>query len=159
MVKEKKEITLFEKIRKIHRSGLEEGMVISDNHIDLDGIETIDERVKKLFKLIDNKERNITNMLFFVMYDIESNKVRHQVSKYLLKNGCFRIQRSIFLADINTTLYEKIKSDLTEIQSFYDNCDSIIIVPVSTELIKAMKIIGKSIDVDVIMKTKNTIFF
>ena len=93
------------------------------------------------------------------MYDIESNKVRQQVSKYLLKMGCFRIQRSIFLADLSPEKYEQIRSDLTEVQAFYENEDSILVVPVSTDLLKSIRIIGKTIDVDIIMRTKNTLFF
>ncbi len=86
------------------------------------------------------------------MYDIESNKVRRLVNKYLLKKGCFRVQRSIFLADLSPDKYEQIRSDLSEVQSYYENKDSILIVPVSTELIKSMKVIGKNIDVDIIMR-------
>jgi CRISPR-associated endonuclease Cas2 len=76
------------------------------------------------------------------MYDIENNKVRNQIAKYLIKKGCTRVQRSIFLADLNTDTYEMIKSDLTEVQAMYDNHDSILIVPVSMEHIRAMKVIG-----------------
>lgn len=54
-------------------------------------------------------------MLFFVMYDIESNKVRYQVSKYLIKKGCFRIQRSVFLAELSHEDYSQIRSDLAEV--------------------------------------------
>ena len=61
------------------------------------------------------------------MYDIESNKVRNQVAKYLLRKGCFRVQRSIFLADLNNQDYEQIRSDLSEVQACYDNHDSIMI--------------------------------
>ena len=73
--------------------------------------------------------------------------------------GCFRIQRSIFLADLTPERYEKIRAELTEVQSYYENEDSILIVPVSTDLLKSMRIIGKSLDVDIIMRTKNTLFF
>ena len=73
--------------------------------------------------------------------------------------GCYRIQRSIFLADLTHERYEKIRDELTEIQSYYENEDSILIVPVSTDLLKSMRITGKSIDVDIIMRTKNTLFF
>ncbi len=69
------------------------------------------------------------------------------------------MQRFIFLADLNVDKYEMIRNDLTEIQSLYDNHDSILIVPISTDYLQAMKVIGKSIDVDVIMKSKNTLFF
>lgn len=116
-------------------------------------------RVKQILGIVDNNQRLITNMLFFVMYDIESDKVRTQISKYLLKQGCFRIQNSVFLADLDASKYNMIRTDLTEVQSFYDNHDSILIVPISTDYLKSMKVIGKSIDIDIITKTKNTLFF
>lgn len=93
------------------------------------------------------------------MYDIESNKVRTQIAKYLLREGCFRIQRSIFLADLPAEKMDKIRRDLTEVQACYDNHDSILVVPISTDYLQAMKVIGKTIDVDIIMQTRNTLFF
>ena len=98
-------------------------------------------------------------MLFFVMYDIESNKVRRHVVKYLERQGCTRVQKSIFLADLPTATYEKIKNDLADVQACYDNEDSILVVPISTDYLKAMKVIGQTINVDVITKTSNTLFF
>ncbi len=98
-------------------------------------------------------------MLFFVMYDIESNKVRHLIAKYLERHGCTRIQRSIFLADLDKAIYDQIKADLTEVQSLYDNHDSIIVCPISTDQLRAMKIIGLDIAVNVITRSRNTLFF
>ena len=98
-------------------------------------------------------------MLFFVMYDIASNKVRYLVAKYLERKGCIRIQRSIFLADLDKAVYDQIKTDLAEVQSLYNNHDSIIVCPVSTDQLRAMKIIGEDINLDVIIKSHNTIFF
>jgi CRISPR-associated protein Cas2 len=97
-------------------------------------------------------------MLFFVMYDISSNKVRNLVSKYLIEQGCTRIQCSIFLADLPDNKYEKIKNDLAEVQSAYDNNDSIIIVPVPQGYLQAMKIIGQDINIDLITHQVNTLF-
>ena len=98
-------------------------------------------------------------MIFFVMYDIENNKVRHQVSKYLMRNGCTRVQRSVFLADLSNNQYEQIKSDLTEVQAAYENKDSILVVPISTDYLTAMRIIGQTIDVEIITHNRNTLFF
>ncbi len=98
-------------------------------------------------------------MLFFVMYDISSTKVRNQIVKYLLKNGCLRVQKSIFLADLPLSKYNQIRDDLVEVQQCYENEDSILIVPISTDYLQAMKIIGQQIDIDLIMKKKNTLFF
>lgn len=124
-----------------------------------DGIMSLDERLEKIFEITQKSNREASNMLFFVMYDIENNRVRTLVSKYLIKKGCTRIQKSIFLADLSREKYEMIKSDLAEVQAAYENYDSILVVPISTEYLNAMKVIGKNISVDVITKSKNTLFF
>lgn len=93
------------------------------------------------------------------MYDIESNKVRNQIVKYLIRKGCTRVQKSIFLADLPTADYDEIRTNLTEVQQCYDNEDSILIVPISTDYLRSMKIIGQTLDVELILKTKNTLFF
>ena len=82
-----------------------------------------------------------------------------QVVKYLIKKGCIRVQKSIFLADLDTSVYEEIRSDLAEVQAAYENEDSILIVPLSTDYLRAMKVIGKSINLDVITHSKSTLFF
>ncbi len=145
----KKELSFIETMHKLHKAGLKTSAPVTNKKIKDYSIGTIEERVKKIFRFLENDKRSIGNMLFFVMYDIESTKVRNQIAKYLIKKGCFRVQRSIFLADISHEQYEIIKNDLAQVQSCYDNQDSILIVPVSVELIKAMKVIGKSIDVDI----------
>lgn len=98
-------------------------------------------------------------MLFFVMYDIESDKTRRLVVKYLENKGCTRIQKSIFLADLPMDKYQAIRDDLTEVQAAYNNNDSILVVPITTDYLRAMKIIGQNINVDIITHTKNTMFF
>ena len=157
MGKKRIELTLPQRLAKLKHAGVEGSKMISTNSPEWEPMDSLEERVKQLLGIVSNTK--VTDMLFFVMYDIESNKVRQQIAKYLLKMGCFRVQRSIFLAELDPEKYERIRSDLTEVQSYYDNHDSILIVPVSTDLIKSMKIIGKSIDVDIIMRTKNTLFF
>lgn len=130
-----------------------------DGDEDANCLPSLAERVREVLGIANNPNRNKTNMLFFVMYDIESNKVRQHVAKYLLKMGCHRIQNSIFLADLSHERYDKIRSDLTEVQALYDNNDSILVIPISTDYLRSMKIIGKQVDVDVIMKNMTTLFF
>lgn len=158
-MKKKSGLTFPQKMEKLQHAGIHSSAVIRSRETDLSDLGTLEERVARLLGILHSKQRSSSNMLFFVMYDIESNKVRYQVSKYLLRKGCFRIQRSIFLADLSHEQYESIRTDLAEVQACYDNHDSIIIVPVSVDLLKSMKVIGKSLDVDIIMQTKNTLFF
>lgn len=85
--------------------------------------------------------------------------MRRLVAKYLIDKGCFRIQKSIFLANVDSAVCEQIKSDLAQVQALYDNHDSIIVCPVSTDEMRAMKIIGKQLNIDIITQVSNTLFF
>lgn len=68
-------------------------------------------------------------------------------------------QKSIFLANLSMEKYEQIKRDMVEVQSLYENHDSIIVCPVSSDILRSMKIIGQNISLDVITHSKNTLFF
>lgn len=132
----------------------------ADNCTDeLPPIASLDERIKAILGIVERGKKNVGNMLFFVMYDIESNKVRRYVVKYLEKQGCMRIQKSIFLANLAMEKFTEIKNDLEQVQAVYENNDSILVVPITTEYLRSMKIIGQNISIDIITRTKNTLFF
>lgn len=155
------EMPLAEIMRRLKHSSLDESRRI--RHVPdvllKDECESLEVRMRSLIGIINKEERAENYMLFFVMYDIESDKVRTLVSKYLQKQGCTRVQNSIFLADLPIDVYEKIREDLKEVQACYDNHDSILVVPMDVDNLKSMSIIGKSLDVGLIMKTKSTMFF
>ncbi|OQX98151.1 MAG: CRISPR-associated endonuclease Cas2 [Bacteroidetes bacterium 4572_117] len=125
----------------------------------LENIEELDERIQKVLGVFNNAKKNKTHMIYFVMYDIEDNKIRTHIAKFLIRKGCVRVQKSIFLAETSRKVYDEISTTLKEVQEVYDNHDSIFLVPVSTDEIKSMKVIGQSIDFDMIMGNKNTLFF
>ena len=152
-------LSYLEILKKLKSSGLENSPPISRTIGDIDNLPSLEERIEFILGIANKKRIIEGNMLFFVMYDIESNKVRYNVVKYLERMGCHRIQKSIFLADLDMDKYETIKNDLAEVQSLYDNHDSIIICPVSSDLIKSMKVIGHSINLDIITHSKSTLFF
>ncbi len=120
---------------------------------------SIKERISHILGVINNTQRPRTNMLFFIMYDISSHKVRRLVRKYLEDKGCTWVQRSIFLADLSRDVYETIRNDLTAVQNAYENKDSIMVVPVSTDNIRSMKVIGKALDIELICHEKHTMVF
>ena len=155
----KKEISFVEKMKKFERSGISGSPVPNRIGSNIDIIDSVEDRITYLFNLVRESNRGASNMLFFVMYDIESNKVRRQVVKYLIKSGCYRVQKSIFLGDTSSDVYQQIRSDLTEVQACYENNDSILIVPISTDYLSSMKVIGQKIDVDLITHKINTLFF
>jgi len=157
--KKKKEVGFVELMRKFYRSGLEGSPPPNSKVNNADHLLTLRERVDKMLGIVLHNQRPAGNMIFFVMYDIEDNKVRRYISQYLLKKGCTRVQRSIFLADLPGESYQQIKQDLTEVQAAYENVDSILIVPISTDLLSSMRIIGQTIDIELITNNKNTLFF
>lgn len=158
--KTKAPLTAQEILNKIRAAGMATTDVIS-NHVASETLplESLDQRLKHILSLSMNRPQKKDTMLFFVMYDIESNRVRNLVAKYLIRQGCFRIQHSIYLADMPNDKCEEIKRDLAEVQAAYDNHDSILVVPIPTDYLKAMRVIGKALDVEVIMHSQNTLFF
>ena len=160
MPRKRKTLSFVEAMHKLHEAGLDRNP--SPNRTlpaDFDSIPDLQERLKTIFNVINNNQRPPSRMLFFVMYDIESNRVRRQIVKYLERQGCSRVQKSIFLADLPAPAFEQIKNDLSEVQACYENQDSILVVPISTDYLQSMKIIGQEINIDVITKSKNTLFF
>ena len=152
-------LPFVEQMKKLIASGIGDSPKISVDDDNGDAMTPLDERVQKILGFSGNARKRKDRMLFFVMYDIESDKVRRLIVKYLIREGCTRIQKSIFLADRPIETYNKIKSDLAEVQEAYDNDDSIIVLPVTTDYLRMMKVIGKNIDVDIITHSKNTLFF
>ena len=156
--KKRPPLSLAAQAKKLLESGIGGSpKVVGKDSSDL--LSPLENRIKNLLGLTESRKKRQDRMLFFVMYDIESNKVRRLVCKYLIREGCSRVQKSIFLADLPIDIYNKIKTDLAEIQTLYDNEDSIIVLPVSTDYLRMMKVIGKNVDIDVITHTKNTLFF
>lgn len=157
-MRKKRKLSLSESLAKIKKTYTEKQPSIN-TYLDDDLLQPIEVRARAILDIVNDPKRPIGNMLFFVMYDIESNKVRRHIAKYLIKKGCTRIQRSIFLADLSSILYEEIKKDLAEVQAMYENTDSILIVPISVNYLESMKIIGQNLDIDIIAHKKNTLFF
>jgi len=155
MPRKKKQISFAEHVIKLYNSGLPRNKPPVRS---VDDLVSLEQRVQEIFGII-NKKHNQLHMTFFVMYDIENDKVRNQVVKYLIRKGCMRIQKSIFLADLAHEIYNQIKDDLAAVQACYENEDSIIVCPISTDYLRALRIIGKNVDVDIVLKNKNTLFF
>ena len=156
----KKELSFVEIIRKIQRAGIEsKGGILNNSDKETDELEPIGERLQKILQIVKSFKGIPENMIFFIMYDIEHNKIRTQIAKYLIANGCTRIQKSVYLAELNRKKYIEIHDTLKEIQQAYDNNDSIMFVPVSSDVVSGMKIIGQNISFDFILDNKNTVFF
>ncbi len=158
--KKKKELTFVEKMLLYHKAGFTHPGASYEQEPDAaDQLLELPERIKKILQIADKDFLKATDMLYFIMYDITNDKVRTSVAKYLERKGCLRVQKSIFFAETQRAVFNQIHSDLKEIQKLYDNQDSIFFVPVSTDQVRAMKIIGQNTDFDLVIGSKNTLFF
>ena len=146
-------------MRKLKRSGLEGSPPANKQWDDGSDVEEISIRIQRILGIFNRQNGDPRRMVYFVMYDIENNKVRTLISKYLIKKGCTRVQKSIFLADTERKIFDEIQTDLKEVQECYDNDDSILLVPVSFDLLQSMKMMGKNVDFDLILKKRNTLIF
>lgn len=114
------------------------------------------EEIKALFEELKQKPKG--EMIYFVMYDIENNRVRTKIAKYLEEKGLRRVQKSIFLGQTNRREYQVIRTALTEIQESYENRDSIFIVPMPEDYLKSMYMIGEEVDFALTLHRSNTVF-
>ncbi|MBN1253526.1 MAG: hypothetical protein JXR51_06205 [Bacteroidales bacterium] len=63
------------------------------------------------------------------------------------------------MAELEHKIFNEIDQTLKEVNEVYDNNDSIFLVPISSNEVKSMKVIGHSVDFDLIAGNKNTLFF
>jgi CRISPR-associated endonuclease Cas2 len=151
----KKQRTLKEELEKIAKAGIRP----IQKKVDLEGLLTLEERVNVILRIVKSEPIKATEMTNLIMYDISNDKVRLQIAKYLLKQGCVRIQKSVFMVKSTNKHFEEIHQALKEVNSYYDNEDSIILVPINTTDVRSMKLIGKNVQIETITDKPNTLFF
>lgn len=122
-----------------------------------------DELPKYLGKLLEWLKKNPTKraeeMYCFIMYDIENNKIRRTVAKYLEQKGCLRVQKSVFFARLHRKMYQEMAETLREIQQCYQNEDTIMMLPVGEDMLNNLLCIGKNFELELQTSSKNTLFF
>lgn len=152
----KKEYSLQEALAKIKTAGI---AVPPSEPSDLEGLLTLENRIKKVLQIVKEAPIKATEMTYLIMYDISNDKVRTQIAKYLLKQGCMRIQKSVFMVKSSNKAFQEIYDTLKEVNSYYDNQDSIILVPINASDVRSMKLIGKNVQIETITDKPNTLFF
>jgi CRISPR-associated protein Cas2 len=156
MAKHKETMSLVELLRRIKKSGLETQLL--KEHRRFDGITSMEERMRAIeAHLRCYVAQKSIGMLFFVMYDIEDNKVRNHVAKYLIREGCTRVQKSIFLGNATIKRYHAIADTLREINEMYQNGDSIMVLPVTKDNMTQLSVIGKDLDYKMVVSPPNVL--
>ncbi len=155
--KKKPPLTLAEQLERIAAAGLHP--LPEGDLPEADRMAPLSDRIAAMLQLIKREPLKATEMTYLIMYDISSDKVRLAVAKYLERQGCVRIQKSVFILRSDNPHFQQIHDTLKEVNSYYENEDSIILVPVNASDVRSMKLIGKNVYIQAIVDKPNTLFF
>jgi len=158
MAKPKKiELSLAEQLFRMEQSGL---LKYHRMHLSADDyLLPLPERVQKIVGIVRSKPIKSTSMNYMILYDIENNKIRKLIADFLIKNGCVRVQKSVFMSNSEHEKFEMIHKTLKDINSYYENQDSIIVIPINVSDVRSMKLIGKNVDINILTNPPTTLFF
>ena len=96
-------------------------------------------------------------MLVWVIYDISEDKSRSKVSRFCLDYGLYRVQKSVFLGDLNGNERDSIALQCEEVIDL--DTDSVYIFPMDDKSFKKVKLIGQAFDKDLVSDEVITKFF
>ena len=87
-------------------------------------------------------------MLTWVIYDIVANKTRNKVIKACKNIGLYRVQKSVFLGDIEYNQFDEIKVKLEDIINKEE--DSIYVFPMNKKELKEAGLLGQAFDKELV---------
>ena len=96
-------------------------------------------------------------MLAWVIYDISENNIRNKVSKKCKGYGLYRVQKSVFLGDLNSNERDSLTIECEELIDAEK--DSVYIFPMDEQSFKKVKLIGQAFDKDLVSDELITKFF
>lgn len=100
---------------------------------------------------------NPNDMLGLVLYDITDNRIRKYISLYLERKGFVRVQYSVFFGNVPKAIFEEVTQKLHTVNSLYKNGDSIMLLPIATDTMQQLQLIGKSINFTAMVNKPHTL--
>jgi len=96
-------------------------------------------------------------MLTWVIYDISCNKRRNKVAKACLNKGLYRVQKSVFLGELNNNQLDEIAIMSKELIN--EKTDSVYIFPLCQEDFRKVRVLGQGFDEELVTDEVKTKFF
>jgi len=96
-------------------------------------------------------------MLTWVMYDIVSTKKRSKVAKSCKEYGLYRVQKSVFLGDMNTNRIDELSMLCEDIID--KEKDSVYIFPMCSDDFSKVKLLGQAFDKELVSDEVLSKFF
>lgn len=96
-------------------------------------------------------------MLVWVIYDITDNGIRHKVSGRCKNYGLYRVQKSVFLGDLNSNDRDSLAIECEELID--TDRDSVYVFLMDEQSFKQVKLIGQAFDKELVSDEIITKFF
>ena len=96
-------------------------------------------------------------MLVLAIYDISSTKIRNRIIKFCKNIGLYRVQKSVFLGNIDTNDIDELKVQSEEIINL--DTDSVYIFPMCEADFKKSVLLGQAFDEDLVTDKVKELFF
>lgn len=96
-------------------------------------------------------------MLVWVMYDIRGDRARTKLAKECKNIGLYRVQKSVFLGEIEDNDFDEIKlraEDLIDLEN-----DSVYVFPMSKSNLNKAGLIGQAFDKELVTDEVISKFF
>ncbi|AEK19975.1 CRISPR-associated endonuclease Cas2 [Methanococcus maripaludis] len=87
-------------------------------------------------------------MLLWVIYDISNDKIRSKVSKTCLNYGLYRVQKSVFLGEVESNSLDELKILLEDTIDM--DIDSVYVFPMSKDELNKAGLIGQAFDKELV---------
>ena len=87
-------------------------------------------------------------MLVWVMYDISDDKIRRKAIKICKNVGLYRVQKSIFLGDIEENDFDEVKLRLEDTVDLKN--DSVYVFTMSKKELNKAGLIGQAFDKELV---------
>lgn len=88
------------------------------------------------------------DLLVWVVYDISSNKIRRNAIKACKNVGLYRVQKSVFLGEIEENDFDELKLKMEDIIDL--DKDSVYIFPMSKKGLNRAGLIGQVFDKELV---------
>lgn len=96
-------------------------------------------------------------MKYIISYDISNSQLRKELSDFLISNNFIRIQKSVFLGNIESDLLSKKTLILNSFLS--DKTDSLLVCPLCSDDFMKSYFLGQTFDLDNFDRFKDFILF
>jgi CRISPR-associated protein Cas2 len=96
-------------------------------------------------------------MMVWFIYDISVDKTRTKIIKIAEKKGLYRVQKSVFLGNIESNILDEILIQSEEIIDL--DTDSLYVFPICEKDFKNVKLLGQAFDKDIVTDEIKAMFF